>query len=294
MLQQKFIDSLQVSSPENFTISTCPTRADFEFTKDEYRAILENNTTRLSRLQERLFAQNKYSILFVFQAMDAAGKDSTIERLVKGVNPQGVEVNSFKKPTEEELSHDYLWRVQKRTPPKGKIGVFNRSHYEEVLVTRVHPEFIVYQNLPGIDSVADISEDFWLSRYAAINAFERQLYDHGTFIVKFFLNVSKQEQRQRIEARMADPDKHWKFKLNDVKERANWEKYQHCFQEAIRHTSTSYAPWYAIPADDKYVMRSTVSQIAADFANSLPIDWPESHNRVLEEIAAGKRLLEAE
>ncbi|MCB0761086.1 MAG: polyphosphate kinase 2 family protein, partial [Flavobacteriales bacterium] len=205
---------------------------------------------------------------------------------------QGVYVYSFKKPTEEELSHDFLWRVNKALPGKGRIGVFNRSHYEEVLVTRVHPEFITYQNLPGIREVGDIPADFWTNRFEDINNWERHLVRNGTRVVKFFLNVSFEEQERRILDRMAEQEKHWKFKLQDIKERKHWSAYQSAFAEAINATAHEHAPWHIIPADDKKVMRAMVAQIVREEIENMPIDWPRSPADIAVDIAEGRKMLE--
>jgi PPK2 family polyphosphate:nucleotide phosphotransferase len=217
--------------------------------KEDASQMLEDDIKRLSELQDMLFAMNRYSLLIVFQAMDAAGKDGTIKHVMSGVNPQGCQVTSFKQPSTEELEHDYLWRVNKALPKRGMISIFNRSHYEEVLVTRVHPEYILNQNIPGIDSVDKIDKSFWKSRYEVINNFEKQISENGTVILKFFLHVSKDEQKKRFLSRIEEPEKNWKFSAGDVKERKFWKDYMEAYEDAINATSTSYAPWYVIPAD---------------------------------------------
>ncbi len=222
-----------------------------------------------------LYAYNRYSVLLIFQAMDAAGKDSTIEHVMSGVNPQGCQVFSFKKPSANELEHDFLWRTYRALPERGRIGIFNRSYYEEVLVTRVHPEYIVGQRLPGIDRVNDVNEDLWQSRYRSINEMERHLTANGTVILKFFLNVSKDEQKNRFLRRINRPEKNWKFTMNDVEERKYWDDYQHAFEQAINHTSTEHAPWHIIPADRKWFMRAAVSEIIVDKLQSLDMRYPK-------------------
>ncbi|MFT5184107.1 MAG: PPK2 family polyphosphate:nucleotide phosphotransferase [Flavobacteriales bacterium] len=284
----------RISSEGGFKQSDHQTKVEISLSKKESKRIIRENVKVIAEIQDKMFAQQGNSVLLVFQAMDAAGKDSTIERVITGINPQGVFVHSFKKPTEEELSHDYMWRINKALPPKGKMGVFNRSHYEEVLVTRVHPEFIVYQKLPGIASVGDIPDDFWQHRFDTINAWEKHLSDNGTTILKFFLNVSFEEQEQRLLDRMNEQEKHWKFKLQDVKERAHWPAYSRAFEEAINATSKENAPWFVIPADDKKVMRAMVTQIVREELEKLPITWPRSHSDIEQDISEGRRMLSAD
>jgi PPK2 family polyphosphate:nucleotide phosphotransferase len=294
MINPSLLSHARIDRASAYNRADHVTNLHIDLSDEDYKNQLEDMVRSLSKLQEKMFAQQKRSVLLVFQAMDAAGKDSTIERVITGINPQGVDVYSFKKPSELELSHDFLWRVNARLPGKGKIGVFNRSHYEEVLVTRVHPQFIVYQNLPGIDSVDDINEQFWQDRFESIRSFENHISKNGTTVIKFFLNVSLDEQKQRLLDRMEEPDKHWKFKLGDIKERARWEDYQHAFEQAINHTSSENAPWYIIPADDKKVMRLMVSQIVLELMQSLDIDWPASVANVHADISEAKRLLSEE
>ncbi len=242
--------------------------------KKESKKRIKANLKIIKKIQPKLFAEKKRSFLFVFQALDAAGKDGTIRAVFSGINPQGIQVTSFKKPTEEESQHDFLWRVHNKVPRKGMIGVFNRSHYEEVLVTRVHPEFIIYQNLPNISSVEDITDEFWQARFQRIKEFEQQLTDSGVVVVKFFLNVSFEEQKRRLLSRIENPKKHWKFNLTDFKERAHWQTYQHCFQDMINETATADCPWYVIPADDKSFMRALISVKIAEIMQSYDIDYP--------------------
>jgi PPK2 family polyphosphate:nucleotide phosphotransferase len=220
----------------------------------------------LAEYQERLAAQDVYGLLVVFQAIDAAGKDGTIRHVMSGVNPQGVEVTSFKVPTAHELDHDFLWRAAVRLPARGVIGIFNRSHYEEVLVVRVHPEFLAGQRLPK----AATGKDIWTRRYREINDWERYLTDNGTRIVKLFLNVSKDEQKQRFLDRIEEPHSNWKFSATDVRERQHWDAYQEAFSEMLSHTSTKWAPWYVIPADHKWFMR--IAAIAAILDALMDID----------------------
>lgn len=259
--------------------------------KEDAQQMLEEDIKRLAELQDMLFAMNKYSLLVVFQAMDAAGKDGTIKHVMSGVNPQGCEVTSFKQPSAEELEHDYLWRINKALPKRGMISIFNRSHYEEVLVTRVHPEYILYQNIPGIDSVDKIDKSFWKGRYDVINNFEKQISENGTVILKFFLHVSKEEQRKRFLARIEEPEKNWKFSAGDVKERKYWSDYMEAYEDAINHTSTSYAPWYVIPADQKWFMRASVGDIIVGTLEELKLSYPKINEKQKAELSEAKSII---
>lgn len=237
--------------------------------KSEANKLLEKNIEKMQELQNLLYASDKYSMLLVFQAMDAAGKDSTIKHVMSGLNPQGTQVFSFKKPSEEELDHGYLWRISKALPERGRIGIFNRSHYEEVLVVRVH-DLIKFQKLPDEAKANNI----WQNRFEQINNFEKYLYENGTIIIKFFLHVSKEEQKKRFLERIEDKSKNWKFAEADLKERSYWNDYQKCYQEAIKATSKEYAPWYIIPADKKWFMRLLVSEIIVKKLESLNLSYP--------------------
>ncbi len=252
--------------------------------------IIHKGVRELSEAQELLWASDTYALLVVFQALDAAGKDSTIEHVMSGVNPQGVEVVSFKQPSSEELDHDYLWRISKKLPERGRIGIFNRSHYEEIVALRVHPEWLAHQRLPE----GHRGQRFWKARYEDINAFERHLDRNGTKIVKFFLNVSKDEQKRRFLRRLDTPGKEWKFSASDVAERAHWDEYRQAFEEAITATSTPWAPWWVIPADHKPVMQAIVARLLVDTIQSLGLSWPtvSEDDRVAHE--AARRTLMAE
>ena len=217
----------------------------------------KKNVAALDDLQQQLYAENRRGVLLVFQAMDAAGKDSTIRALLRGINPAGCRVHSFKQPSKRELEHDFLWRIHQRTPEKGHIGVFNRSHYEEALVVRVHPEYLGSQKL----DLPDDLDNLWQQRYAAINQFEQQLANHGTTIIKFWLNVSPEEQKNRFLSRLEEPEKHYKFSKTDLSERRRWDDYMAAYHDIMKHTSTQHAPWYAIPADNKPYMRWQVAKI---------------------------------
>jgi len=244
-------------------------KADFK-DKDDAEEKLQKDTERLADLQDILYGQGKYSLLIILQAMDAAGKDSTIKHVMSGVNPQGCDVTAFKQPNSVELSHDFLWRIHKSLPLKGKIEIFNRSHYEDVLVLKVHPEYILNAKIPGINSIDKVNKDFWKKRYEEINNFEKLISDNGTKIIKFFLNVSKKEQKKRFLKRIDEKNKNWKFSAADLKERALWNKYMNAYEDAINATSTDYAPWYIIPADNKwfYSFSSSSCRIIFAFINS--------------------------
>ena len=243
--------------------------------KEDAAQKLAADIETLKDLQDKLYASRRYALLIVFQAMDAAGKDSTIKHVMSGINPQGCDVISFKQPGFDDLSHDFLWRIHKECPAKGKIGIFNRSHYEEVLVTKVHPEYILGENIRGIDSVDKIDKDFWDRRYKRINSFEKILYDSGTMVVKFFLHLSKKEQKKRFLKRIDQPQKNWKFSAADLKERALWDDYQKAYEDAISNTSTEYAPWYIIPADNKWFMRAAVGDILAGTLEDMNLKYPK-------------------
>ncbi len=249
---------------------------------------------QLRSSQDRLYASDKYAILIIFQAMDAAGKDSTIKYVMSGVNPQGCDVTSFKQPSSEELDHDFLWRTYKALPGRGKIGIFNRSYYEEVLVTKVHPQIITNQKLPDITPEEAIKVNFWEQRYDSINDMEKHLTRNGTVIIKFFLHVSKEEQRNRFLKRINRPDKNWKFSMNDITEREYWDVYQKAFEEAINHTSTSHAPWYIIPADHKWFMRFVVGAILTKKLDALDLQYPKPTEEQLSNLQEAKKILEKE
>lgn len=242
--------------------------------KDEGVKLLEENVNELIELQDKQYAHNRFAVLLIFQAMDAAGKDGTIKHVMSGLNPQGCEVYSFKTPSATELDHDYIWRTYKCLPERGRFGIFNRSYYEEVLVVKVHPEFLMAQNLPGIKNVDAVDKSFWENRYRQINDLEKYLTENGTVILKFFLNVSKKEQKERFLERIEDPSKNWKFSSNDVKERAHWDDYMDAYSDMLTATSTEYAPWFVIPADRKWFMRYAVSNIIINRLKELKVDYP--------------------
>jgi len=269
-----------------------PDFADLAGDELEQRAkdAVARGIAELSDAQELLWATSRYALLVVLQALDAAGKDSAIEHVMSGVNPQGVKVVSFKKPSSEELDHDFLWRISKALPERGRIGIFNRSHYEEVVALKVHPEWLDAQRLPP----GERDEGFWQERYEDINAFERHLDRNGTKIVKFFLHVSKAVQKQRFLARLDTPGKEWKFNAADVRERAQWAAYMSAFEDALTATSTSWAPWYVIPADHKKVTQALVAQVLVEQVRSLDLRWPEVSEAEHEANLAAREKLEAE
>ena len=258
--------------------------------KKRAESILSEDVTELAEAQELLYASDTWSVLLIFQAMDAAGKDSTIKHVMSGVNPQGCQVYSFKHPSAEELDHNFLWRCMRALPERGRIGIFNRSYYEDVLIVKVHPELLAAQRIPG----ASPSKDFWNDRYDDINDFERHLARNGTLILKFFLYVSKDEQRQRFLARIDAKDKHWKFSTTDVAERGYWDDYMQAYEDALGATSTKWAPWYVVPADHKWVSRALVAAIVTDAIDALDLRFPEVTADRLREIAEARKLLEQE
>jgi PPK2 family polyphosphate:nucleotide phosphotransferase len=258
--------------------------------KDFAENVLSQDISALAEAQERLFATDRWSILIILQAIDAAGKDGTIKHVMSGVNPQGCQVYSFKHPSAEELDHNFLWRYARVLPERGRIGIFNRSYYEEVLVVRVHPELVRTQRIPNVK----VDGDFWADRFADINAFERHLTRNGTVVLKFFLHLSKDEQRKRFLKRLKDPTKLWKFSADDVAEREFWDDYMKAFEEALSATSTKWAPWYVIPADHKWVTRALVARIVTSSIKSLNLQYPEVTDAERAVIAEAKKRLEAE
>jgi len=258
--------------------------------KGEAKDLLEEGVERLAELQQRLYADNRWSVLIVLQAMDAAGKDSLIKHVMSGINPQGVQVFSFKEPSKEELDHNFLWRIARALPERGRIGIFNRSHYEEVLVVRVHPEYLKGQRLPEVLN----GKDIWHQRFDDIRAFEKHLARNGTLILKFFLNVSRDEQRKRFLDRIDEPGKRWKFSMGDVAERKLWPQYMDAYEDMIRETSTPEAPWYVIPADKKWFTRLAVAGAMADALESLKLAYPTVEGAALAELEKAKAALKAE
>ena len=291
MKLEEIAKRFRIDDPAKFALAqhdpaeTCKLSID----KADAKTMLGDGIKRLEELQEKLYADDRWSVLIVLQGMDAAGKDSLIKHVMSGVNPQGVEVHAFKQPSEEELDHDFLWRIANKLPSRGRIGIFNRSHYEDVLVARVHPEVIARAKLPEELE----GKHLWRHRYDDICAFERHLARNGTLILKFFLNVSREEQRQRFLDRIDEPGKRWKFSMSDVSERKLWPKYMAAYEDAIRQTSRPQAPWYVVPADNKWFTRLVVAAALADALDSLKLEFPKVGGKMLKELQKAKKALTA-
>jgi PPK2 family polyphosphate:nucleotide phosphotransferase len=285
------VHSFRIAEGGKFRLEDHDPGATGEFdSKKEGRKRLVEGCRRLQELQNVLYAQDRYALLLIFQAMDGAGKDSVIKHVMSGVNPQGCQVYSFKAPSAEELDHDFLWRTNRCLPERGRIGVFNRSYYEEVLIVRVHPEILAQQKLsPGL-----VGDEIWKRRFKDINALERYLTHNGTVIRKFFLNVSKEEQRQRFLGRLDEPEKNWKFSLADVQERKYWDRYMEAYEDMINHTSTDEAPWYVIPADHKWFARIAVADVVVETLESLDLSYPHLDERKRRELEEARAQLEAQ
>lgn len=274
-MKKEILKRLLATPGAEHTVSEFDTHFTGDLTKQEAGALLAEDIEKLSALQGKLYAQDRYSVLVIFQAMDAAGKDGTIKHVMSGINPQGCQVYSFKQPSAEELDHDYLWRINRCLPERGRIGIFNRSQYEDVLIAKVHPEIILSNKLPGVTSLEDFTPKFWKKRYRQINDYERYLTENGTIVIKFFLNVSKDEQKRRFLARLEDEAKNWKFSTSDLKERSYWDDYMKAYSDMLTHTSTEDAPWYVIPADNKWFMRYAVGRILCERMGELDLHYPE-------------------
>ena len=283
----------RVTSGKNFRLRDYDPGDTLQFDhkdKDRAKKALAQGVQALSLLQDKLYAQDQWAVLLIFQAMDAAGKDGAIKHVMSGVNPQGCEVHSFKAPTSEELDHDFLWRCSKRVPERGRIGIFNRSYYEETLVVRVHPQILAKQKIPrGL-----LGKDLWNQRFEDIRAFERYLSRNGVLVRKLFLNVSKEEQKKRFLERIDQPDKNWKFSTADSHERQFWNDYQKAYEETIRHTATKESPWFIVPADNKWFSRVVVAAAVIDALDSLKLEYPKVGKTQREELAAAKKELLAE
>jgi len=288
-----FARAFRVTNGDKFRLRDFPPGDTLHLdSEDKPRAkeSLVNGVEALAELQDMLYAQDRWSVLLIFQAMDAAGKDGAIKHVMSGINPQGCQVFSFKGPSAEDLDHDYMWRCMKCLPERGRIGIFNRSYYEETLVVRVHPEFLRGQKLP-----AELGgKKIWENRYKDIRSFERYLARNGTLILKFFLNVSKDEQKKRFLARLDDPDKNWKFSPNDAKERGFWDDYMKAYEETIRNTATDYAPWYVVPADNKWFSRLVVAAAVIDGLASIKLEYPKVDEQRLKELEAARVSLMAD
>jgi PPK2 family polyphosphate:nucleotide phosphotransferase len=265
------IEKFKAKQKTRINLSAISTDFSGKFdSKDEAFELLEKNIRKMADLQDKLYAEDKYSMLIIFQAMDAAGKDSAVKHVMSGLNPQGTEVFSFKQPSTEELNHDYMWRTTKSLPERGRIGIFNRSYYEEVLIVRVH-NLIKSEKIPP----ELISKEIWKNRLSQINNFEKYLYDNGTRIIKFFLHISKEEQSKRFLERIEDPAKNWKFSPTDLVERRYWDDYMKCYEEAMSATSTDFAPWYIVPADKKWFARYVISEVIVNLLKSLNLHYPK-------------------
>lgn len=291
MKNEKWIDKLVATPGKIHKVSEFETNFTAGLDKKDSQKLLEENIKKLSKIQDKFYAYDKYSLLVVFQAMDAAGKDGTIKHVMSGINPQGCQVFSFKQPSKIELDHDYMWRIESSMPERGRIGIFNRSHYEEVLITKIHPEILLNEQLPDIKSVDDVTDSFWQKRYRQINDFERHWVENGTIVLKFFLNVSSDEQKKRFLERLNDANKNWKFTFSDIKERVHWDKYMEAFSDMLSYTSTEYAPWYVIPADNKWFMRLAVGTIIIDTLKKLKVNYPKITPEEKEMIAKVKTTL---
>jgi PPK2 family polyphosphate:nucleotide phosphotransferase len=285
-----FISPFHVDGSDKFHLRSHKTNEKGGLDKDGAEEILDANRKRLSDFQEKLYAQDRWSLLLIFQGMDAAGKDSAIKAVFDGVNPQGCEVTSFKQPTSHELDHDFMWRSVIALPERGRIGIFNRSYYEECLVTRVHPEILHREKIPP----KLITKNIWRERFEDITAFERYLSRNGTVILKFFLNVSKKEQRERFLDRLEQPAKNWKFSMNDITERAKWGRYQAVYQDIVRHTSTKAAPWYVVPADHKWFARVVIGSAIVAALENLDLHFPSVDKESKQEFEAVRKVLEQE
>lgn len=285
---------VRVDKPGKFKMNKFKSDIDTPLVKKDLKELLEKDREVIADLQDVLYASADRSVLLIFQAMDAAGKDSCIRHVMSGVNPQGVKVHSFKAPSSLERSHDFLWRHHQAAPPAGFIGIHNRSHYEEVLVTKVHPDLILGQRIPGIRRTKDITKRFWERRYASIRNFEEHLSSNGTVIMKFFLHMSRAQQKQRFLERIDDPAKNWKFSANDVKERAFWKDYMAAYEEAIRETATPHAPWFIIPADDQWESRALVGRLLREQLQALGLQHPKLDAHALGQLKLAKAALAEE
>lgn len=269
------VQEFKITGEKKVSLKDFDTAYTGSYKKDDAEEVLINLIKETAELQTKLYADNSYSLLIIFQAMDAAGKDGAIAHTMSGLNPQGCQVYSFKQPSAEELDHDFLWRHYIALPERGRIGIHNRSHYENVLITKVHPEFIMGERIPGINKVEDITDDFWKDRYKSIKDFEKHLTRNGTKIIKFFLHLSKDEQKDRFLKRLDTPAKNWKFSAADIEERKYWKDYMNAYEDAINTTSTDEAPWYVIPADKKWFTRIAISSIILDTMKQMKLKDPE-------------------
>ncbi|MGA7805704.1 polyphosphate kinase 2 family protein [Bradyrhizobium sp.] len=285
-----FVSPFRVDGSEKFRLKSLKTNEKGGLDKAEAEKILDANRERLSDLQEKLYAQDRWSLLLVFQGMDAAGKDSAVKAIFEGVNPQGCDVHSFKQPNNHELNHDFLWRCATALPERGRIGIFNRSYYEECLVTRVHPHLLAQEKLPP----KLITKNIWRERFEDISSFERYLSRNGTVILKFFLNVSREEQRKRFLDRLDQPAKNWKFSMNDISERALWPRYMAVYQDIVRRTASEMAPWFVVPADHKWFARVVIGSAILSAMEGLDLHFPRADKASLDEFKKVRKALEHE
>jgi PPK2 family polyphosphate:nucleotide phosphotransferase len=289
------LKDLQVKPDKKIKLSNFATKYEGkDLNKEDAEQLLEMSRKHLAEIQDELYAHNKYSVLIIFQAMDAAGKDGAVKHIMSGFNPLGVKVYSFKAPNAFELDHDYFFRHEIALPARGEIGIHNRSHYENVLATRVHPAWILNENIPGVDSLKKVDKKFWEDRYRQIRRFEKNLTENGTIIMKFFLHVSKKEQKKRFLERIDDPTKNWKFSLGDLKERAYWDQYQEAYNDAISATSTKDAPWFIIPADDKWYARLAIASVIYHQFSKLELSYPVVSEAQKAELQKAKVQLQGE
>jgi PPK2 family polyphosphate:nucleotide phosphotransferase len=288
----KIVKQCRIDKPRHFKLADHDPAEHFGLSTDidDVKPILQQGIERLEELQRRLYADGRWAVLIVLQGIDAAGKDGVVKHVMSGVNPQGCKVHSFKAPTPEELAHDFLWRAENALPERGQIGIFNRSHYEEVLVVRVHPDMLKRQHLPP----GETGKDLWKRRYKDICAFEHHLARNGTLVLKFHLRISKEEQRKRFLARLDEPQKRWKFSMNDIAERGRWDDYMDAFQDMIQETSTDYAPWYVIPADHKHIAWLVISAAIIEALEGLGLEYPKITGNALKELKKVARALKAE
>jgi PPK2 family polyphosphate:nucleotide phosphotransferase len=288
MKRTELVKRYRIAEQKAFRLADIDPAATWKLkSKEHAEEWLDEGVARLRELQDKLYAQKQWAVLLIFQGMDTAGKDSTIKHVMSGVNPQGCEVFSFKAPSAEELDHDFLWRTTCRLPQRGRIGIFNRSYYEETLIVRVHPELLARETLPP----ALVTKDIWRERFEDINALERYLTRNGVIVRKFFLHLSKQEQRKRLLERLEQPEKNWKFSLDDVRERQKWGSYLRAYENMIRNTATDYAPWYIVPADHKWFTRLVVAEVIVDALESLELSYPKVSSAKRKEQAAARTAL---
>jgi PPK2 family polyphosphate:nucleotide phosphotransferase len=290
--KKKLIDRLIVPSGKTISLAKDydPAYKINDLAKENANELLQEAIAQMTELQDKLYAQNTYGVLIVFQALDAAGKDGTIKHVMSGINPEGCDVHSFKTPSAEELNHDYLWRAAKVLPERGRISIFNRSYYEEVLVVRVHPDFLAKQKIPGKDQ----GKNLWKKRFEQINNFEKYLVDNGIIVLKFFLNLSKDEQKKRFLQRIDLPEKNWKFSVNDLKERGFWDDYMNAYEDMFNNTSTPWAPWHIIPANRKWVTHLSVSSVICEKLESLKLAYPTVSEDFKQELLKAKQSLKNE